>query len=1332
MSALDFLDILIHIVFISLGILSIIDYFRYKDETRRDVALMFGILAIPFTLQLIARINEEEISTGAQIASVMALVLEPYLLLRLVRYLQSMPAYVMRLVGYCLVGTIIIGILVGDRNPLVTTIVSQGYLIGFNLYAMIGFARGVSQSSGVRQKRLRFAAAGSGLFALIFIATLVSNAVHLQTDFALLLLEVLTGACVITYYIAFAPPRWLRQTWQLNELHHFLHQTSMRLIYERKPIFEELSKAAIRASGGISAVVAGCDPDGSHLRIELQSTPAFETDDLENETGALRQAWQEKKALAAKVPAEMGVDANRWANQFNAKTIFIVPITGAFQTWGLLIIATQYAPLFPDDDLDLLTLLAQQSAIQLDYSALIQELRLANQSLEQRVSERTGELKTANRTLETQVDEFKQAQQQIEYQAYLLENVNDAVIGSDQNSIIRFWNSGAENLLGWTAAEVVGRPGREILQSEFPHTDRATVMKVLTEKGRWKGDTLLRHKDGSKVFIESSSITLHDDTGVITGYVSVNRDITERRKSEEVLRASEERFRLIVEAALSAMITVDSNGKIHLVNLQAQKLFGYGKEELLGRPMEMLVPARLRGAHTNHLQGFFAEPSSRAMGAGRDLFGLHKDGHEIPIEIGLTPYESSEGFFTLALIVDITERKHTEELLRISEERFRLIVNTSLDAVIVMDAGGYITEWNAKAEETFGWSEAEVKGRSLAETIIPYDAREAHRLGLQHFLETGEGPVLNRRIEVWALRRNGETFPAELTITPLQNVETYIFSAFLRDITERKKAEQEIYKLNAELEIRVIERTAQLQESEEKFSKAFLASPAAVSIASLPDGRYINVNEALAILTGYSKEELLGHTSAELGLVNNEDRNKIMEASSKFGFVRNVEIQIQTKSKQRADVLTSIEQIEIGGRPCLLSVNYDITERKRVESEVQRLNDDLKQRQVALSEANALLQTLMDNMPDHIYFKDKVSRFVRNSRSQAIQMGVKDPSEVIGRTDFDFFPKEHAQRSYDQEQELMRSNKPLMDIEERVVWPDGHVTWVSTTKMPLRDTKDNVIGTFGISRDITERKQAEEELQKSHTQLEAANKELEAFSYSVSHDLRAPLRTIDGFSQAVMEDYGEQLPEQGREYLTRVRKAAQHMAQLIDDLLNLSRVARALMKLSTVDLTKLAQDIIEELQRTQPERNVNFTNAPNLKTRGDSNLLRVVLENLLNNAWKFTSKREQAEIEIGSKHENEETIYFVRDNGAGFDMAYTSKLFGAFQRLHAMTDFPGTGVGLATVQRIIHRHGGRIWAEAELDQGATFFFTLHAAQQIKARGTAKEKDSIISRAKEII
>jgi signal transduction histidine kinase len=234
----------------------------------------------------------------------------------------------------------------------------------------------------------------------------------------------------------------------------------------------------------------------------------------------------------------------------------------------------------------------------------------------------------------------------------------------------------------------------------------------------------------------------------------------------------------------------------------------------------------------------------------------------------------------------------------------------------------------------------------------------------------------------------------------------------------------------------------------------------------------------------------------------------------------------------------------------------------------------------------------------------------------------------------------------------------------------------------------------------------EQRVQERTGQLEAANQELEAFAYAVSHDLRAPLRGIDGFSQALLEDYGKKLDAEGQEYLQRVRAAAQRMGHLIDDLLKLSRLTRGELRRETVDLSALAQTIAAGLRSTHPERQVSFTIAQGLVVDGDARLLRVALENLLSNAWKFTSRHSEARIEFGVAQNDGRPAYFVRDDGAGFDMAYAGKLFGAFQRLHAAREFEGTGIGLATVQRIIHRHGGRIWAEGEVERGATFYFAL--------------------------
>jgi PAS domain S-box-containing protein len=283
---------------------------------------------------------------------------------------------------------------------------------------------------------------------------------------------------------------------------------------------------------------------------------------------------------------------------------------------------------------------------------------------------------------------------------------------------------------------------------------------------------------------------------------------------------------------------------------------------------------------------------------------------------------------------------------------------------------------------------------------------------------------------------------------------------------------------------------------------------------------------------------------------------------------------------------------------------------------------------------------------------------------------------------------------------------------------DGSRFWADVTLTALRDRGGALRGFATITHDMTDRRAADEQIRTLNAELEQrvrlrtaelaqAVSELEAFAYSVSHDLRAPLRAIDGFSQALLgHGGGDRLDDKGRHYLARIRAGAQRMSELIDDLLLLSRVSRSELCHGPVDIGEIASAIVAEQRRRQPERAVEVSVASGMAATGDRRLLVIALENLIGNAWKFTSRRTPAHIEVGVEPREGETVFFVRDDGAGFDMAYADKLFGAFQRLHEASEFEGTGIGLATAQRVISRHGGRIWAEARPGQGATFFFTL--------------------------
>jgi len=294
------------------------------------------------------------------------------------------------------------------------------------------------------------------------------------------------------------------------------------------------------------------------------------------------------------------------------------------------------------------------------------------------------------------------------------------------------------------------------------------------------------------------------------------------------------------------------------------------------------------------------------------------------------------------------------------------------------------------------------------------------------------------------------------------------------------------------------------------------------------------------------------------------------------------------------------------------------------------------------------------------------------------------------------------------------------DVEMYMRYTDTEGVWLSVNARPLKNAEGEVYGGVTITTDITARKAAEEQLrslnadlerrvQERTAQLQAANEELESFSYSVSHDLRAPLRTIDGFAELLLEEHAQQLDDKAASRIAHIRQGAQRMGHIIEDMLMLANITRDPVNPANVDLSALVQSVAGDLAKGTSDRSVDFVIEPDLYARGDARLLRIVLENLLGNAFKFTSKQPRAIIEFGRIVNAEQPTYFVRDNGAGFDMNRSQRIFAAFERLHAGNDYPGSGIGLATVQRILHRHGSRIWTEAAVNRGATFYFTLQPA-----------------------
>jgi len=465
---------------------------------------------------------------------------------------------------------------------------------------------------------------------------------------------------------------------------------------------------------------------------------------------------------------------------------------------------------------------------------------------------------------------------------------------------------------------------------------------------------------------------------------------------------------------------------------------------------------------------------------------------------------------------------------------------------------------------------------------------------------------------------------------------------------------------------------------------------------------------------------------AAMQVVLTDEGQKLMEeVRSRIGQVNDSEnILLQSRRQQNLyNQQVTFVALPVSGFIIffLLGLVYWVVSRESVQRE--KAQQELNQLNQVLQKNMTLLNSIIENVPGMIFLKDaKELRFQLFNKAAEDVVGFSS-EEVLGKNDYDFFPKEQADQFTSKDQQTL-TLKTLVNIEEEeILTKQGHTRILRTKKVPILNEKGDSAYLLGISQDITEFKRTQEHIQQLNhrlegqvTHLNTLNKELESFSYSVSHDLRAPLRSIDGFSQAILESAEDKLDETEKDYLRRVRTSSQQMAQLIDDLLNLSQVTRAELNIDLrVNLSDIACDIATELQRLEPNRHVSFEIEEGIIVKGDSGLLKVALHNLICNAWKFTSKQSEAVISFKSYQQEDIQVFALHDNGAGFNMAYAPKLFEAFQRLHTNKEFPGTGIGLAIVQKIITRHRGKIWAEGQVDHGATFYFTLGNVQQEEAR-----------------
>jgi PAS domain S-box-containing protein len=542
-------------------------------------------------------------------------------------------------------------------------------------------------------------------------------------------------------------------------------------------------------------------------------------------------------------------------------------------------------------------------------------------------------------------------------------------------------------------------------------------------------------------------------------------------------------------------------------------------------------------------------------------------------------------------------------------------------------------------------------------------------------------------LDLYARRKDGSDFPVEINLSPLKTSKEKLVTSIIRDISARKRAEEE------------------RRASEARFRGLLESAPDAIVIVN-EKGCIVLVNAQTELWFGYARGELFNQP-VELLIPERFHAHQVYRQEyTEHPAVRpmgvGLELYGRRKDGSELPVEINLSPLKVGRELFIISIIRDITARKQAEQ--------------ARLEAQAKYQELVNNLRVGVYRHTAINGCFTKVNPAMVAMFEADSAAQLQS-----YPIVKLCREEDCWQVFMDKirQQGFVDNEEiELVTLKGHEFFASVTAAMKTDS-DGSIYFDGIIEDISERKEAERRIQHLNTVLreratvlESVNHELEAFSYSVSHDLRAPLRAVDGFSRILLDEYADQLDDTGKDRLKRVRAAAQRMAALIDDMLKLSRITRSELKREDIDLSAIAHEVIDELRRQEPGRAVQCSIQEGITAWGDARLLRIVLDNLLGNAWKFTSKRADAHIEFGMQKRDDETLYFVRDNGAGFDMAYAEKLFGAFQRLHDTSEFPGTGIGLATAQRVIHKHSGHICAESEVGKGATFYFTLEARENL--------------------
>jgi len=719
----------------------------------------------------------------------------------------------------------------------------------------------------------------------------------------------------------------------------------------------------------------------------------------------------------------------------------------------------------------------------------------------------------------------------------ILDRANDAFIELDIKNVIVDWNARAEIIFGWTREQVIGKTFTEVIVPARYREARST--ELMHFRNQAKGTSTISNKQIEMFALRCDGQEFIAEMTVFPVPVGNDVNLGAFIRNSSEWKAADENFRRLLELAPDALVVVNQQGNIVLVNSQTENIFGYRREELLGQTVEKVIPDR---------SNFIADRHKRVVSTGLELYALHKDGTEFPVEISLSPLETEEGVLISSAIRDITERKRLESDLRKQKELFQIILDSLADGVIVADNQGVFLVINRAAQQMTGidftgtpidkWSE--LYGLYLPDTVTLYPVQDL--------------PLVRAM--------NGET---------VVEVEVFIRNSFV------------------------------------------------------PNGAWLNVN-------GAPME--IGNGAGRVGVI----------------------------------------------------VFRDISKRKQTEQK------------------NAQLAAIIESTDDAIIGSDLDGTIISWNDGAARMFGYSK-DQVIGKLNSIIIPADYLGKETAVVQGLMVKDGRTEHHETVLQTKNGNLIPVSVTISPIKDKAGNIIGISKICKDITESKDAEQELLALAKELKRSNTELEQFASVTCHDLQEPLRGVAGCLEIIEEAYKGKLDDKADKLIRHAIDGASRMHALIHDLLSLSRATTDEMTIQSADLSLVLGSALENLEAPIKESQAIITHDALPIMAVDSTQFIQLFQNLISNAIKFRADR-PLEIHVGAKRKNRHWLFSIRDNGIGFKQEYTDRIFIPFKRLHTQDQYPGTGIGLAICKRIVERHGGKIWAESEDGKGATFYFTI--------------------------